>query len=110
MALGLTVATTTPLISLTTPALARTYAPDEGEETAPGVRVVELGTQDSMISAYKTLMLRDVVFQPGAAIPEKPMDHDMVCHITAGEFKITQGDIKFMLKEGDMYTCGKGKP
>jgi mannose-6-phosphate isomerase-like protein (cupin superfamily) len=38
------------------------------------------------------------------------MDHDMVCHITAGEFKITQGDMEFMLKEGDMYTCSKGKP
>ena len=69
-----------------------------------------LGTQDLMISAYKTVMMRDVIFQPGGAIPEKLMDHDMVCHITAGEFRIKQGDMELMLKEGDMYTCGKGKP
>lgn len=109
MALGLTVAAT-PLIALATPAVAQTYGPDEGKEIAPGVRVVEVGTRDSVISAYKSISILDIVFQPGATAPESAMDNDMVCHITAGEFKITKGDMEFTVKEGDMYTCGKGKP
>ena len=34
----------------------------------------------------------------------------MICHITAGEFTITKGSDQFTVKEGDMYTCAKGKP
>jgi mannose-6-phosphate isomerase-like protein (cupin superfamily) len=38
------------------------------------------------------------------------MDNDMVCYITAGEFKIEKGEMAFNVQEGDVYTCGKGKP
>jgi quercetin dioxygenase-like cupin family protein len=109
MALGLTVAAT-PLIALATPAEAKTYGPDEGKEIAPGVRLVEVGTRESEIPAYKSISIVDLVFQPGAVFPESPMDNDMVCHITAGEFTIKKGDMDFAVKEGDMYTCAKGKP
>ena len=33
----------------------------------------------------------------------------MVCQIAAGEFKIKKADKEFTLKEGEMYTCAKGK-
>src|SRR5512145_1239495 len=47
LALGLTTAAT-PLIAWATPAAAQTYGPDEGEEIAPGVRVVTLGERPSV--------------------------------------------------------------
>jgi hypothetical protein len=49
------------------PAEAQPYRPDEGREVSPGVRVVTLGETPSGIPAYKTVRLRDVVFQPGAS-------------------------------------------
>ena len=108
LALGLTVAAT-PLITLSTPASARTYGPDEGKELFPGVRAVELGKRDSKISAYKTISLLDVVFQPGAVFPVgDAMEHDMACCVTEGELQVKQGDEEFPAKEGDVWSCGKG--
>jgi len=73
--------------------------------------MVEVGTADSEISAYKSIKIIDVVYQPGAGDPtEAVMDMDMVCHITAGEFTIKKtGKPVYTVKEGDIYTCGKGK-
>src|SRR5580700_8704071 len=58
-----------------------------------------------------TLLVLDVVFQPGAADKESVMDNDMVCFITSGEFTIkkTNPDKEFNVKKGEYYTCGKGK-
>jgi quercetin dioxygenase-like cupin family protein len=108
MALGLTVAAT-PLIALATPAVAKTYGPNDGKELHPGVRMVELGTFNSDIPAYKSISMVDIVFQPGAVAPEEVMDNDMMCYIAAGEFKIKKVDKEFTIKEGEMYTCAKGK-
>ena len=105
---GLTVAAI-PLLTSAGLAVGKTYGPDEGKQLYPGVRVVEIGKLDSEISAYKSIALIDVVFQPGAVAPESVMDSDMVCHITSGEFKIKKGANQFTVKEGDVYTCGKGK-
>ena len=110
MALGLTVAAATPLFGSAAFAAAKTYGPDEGKEIAPGVRVIEVGTRESVIPAYKSIQILDIVFQPGATAPESDMTDDMVCHITAGEFTIKKGAEEFSVKEGDMYTCAKGKP
>ena len=110
LALGLS-ATTAPLFAFATPAGAAVpaYGPTDGKEIAPGVRLVELGTFNSDIPAYKSIFMVDIVFQPGAVAPESKMDNDMVCQITAGEFKIKKADKEFTLKEGEMYTCAKGK-
>lgn len=38
------------------------------------------------------------------------MDVDMMCYILAGEFSIKKtGKEPYTVKEGDFYTCGKGK-
>jgi quercetin dioxygenase-like cupin family protein len=71
--------------------------------------VVEVGTGNADIPAYKSIAIVDVVFQPGAHAPQTVMDNDMVCTITAGAFTIKKADKEFKLKEGDMYTCAKGK-
>jgi quercetin dioxygenase-like cupin family protein len=109
MALGLTAAAA-PLFIVATPArAAKHYGPNEGKEIAPGVRLIEVGTGNSDIPAYKSIQIVDIVFQPGAVAPATTMDNDMVCTITAGEFTIKKVDKEFNLKEGDMYTCAKGK-
>ena len=114
MALGLTAAATTPLFALTTPALAAVpaYGPNDGEDIGSGRRLVEVGTQESQITAYKSIKIIDIVYQPGAADPpdDPVMEMDMVCHIIAGEFTIQKTGIPaYTVKDGDIYTCGIGK-
>jgi hypothetical protein len=108
LALGTTVAAA-PLFSLATPAVAQEYGPNDGKELYPGVRLVEIGTRDSDISAYKSIAIVDVVFQPGAVAPTAMIDNDMVCHITAGEFTIKKAATEYTVKKGDIYTCGKAR-
>lgn len=107
MALGLTAAAAIPLITHGTPAIAAMYGAEDGKEFHPGVRVVLLGKRDSMIPAYKQIQLSDTVFQPGSTWPDEPMVNDMVCTVIEGELEITQGDMKFTCKSGDVYSCGK---
>lgn len=113
LALGVATATATPLFTLATAAgaaeIAPAYGPNDGEEIAPGVRWVDVGTVDSDMIGAKSIMLGDVVFQPGAADIESVMDNDMLCLITAGEFTIKKADREFNVKKGEYYTCGKGK-
>jgi quercetin dioxygenase-like cupin family protein len=108
LALGFTMTAAAPLAVLTKPAAAAMYSPDEGQEFHPGVRVVMLGKRASMIPAYQTIQMSDVVFQPGSSWPDEPMPNDMVCTVIDGELEITQGDMKFTCKNGDVYSCGKG--
>jgi hypothetical protein len=107
MALGLTIAAATPFVGMAGSAAAQTYGPDEGEEVAPGVRIVSLGERDSVIPAYKTIKLRDVVIQPGSATPDNVMMNDMVCHMTEGELSVVQNENTFTVKKGDVWTCAK---
>ena len=106
LALGLTTAAT-PLIAWATPAVAQTYGPGEGEEIAPGVRVVTLGERPSVIPTYAMVKLRDVVIQPGAKTPDNVMKNDMLCHMTEGELSVVQNEKKFTVKKGDVWTCAK---
>lgn len=109
IALGVTAAAVAPLFTTAAFAKVKKYGPKEGKEIAPGVRVVEVGTGNSDIPAYKSIQIIDAVFQPGATAPETVMDNDMVCTITAGAFTIKKVDKEFKLKVGDVYTCSKGK-
>ena len=88
--------------------MAQTYGPDEGKELVPGVRQVDLSQQESLISGYKTVSMRDIVVQPGASIPKSAMENDMVCHITEGELMIVQDGKEFTAKKGDVWTCAVG--
>ena len=60
-----------------------------------------------MIPGYKTVSMRDLVYQPGAKTSNPSMPNDMVCTVIEGELEITQGDMKFTCKSGDVYACGK---
>jgi quercetin dioxygenase-like cupin family protein len=110
LALGLTAAAAAPLLPFANFAMAKEYGPNEGKELWPGVRLVEVGEVPSEIAAYKMVKVVDIVFQPKAAQPkEEVMDMDMVCYIAAGEFDVTKRGQTFKVKQGDIYTCGKGK-
>src|SRR5438874_12452221 len=79
LTLGLTAAAATPLLGLATSASAKEYGPTEGKELYPGIRLIDLGKRPSEISAYKTVHMLDVVFQPGAVFPVgEVMEADMV--------------------------------
>ena len=109
LALGLTAAAAAPLFVSSASAATPVYGPEDGKELFPGVRLVEIGEFHSDIPAYKSIFMVDIVFQPGAADVESVMDNDMVCFILAGEFKINKVDKEFTVKEGESYTCSKGK-
>ncbi len=112
--LGLSAAAAAPLFASAMSAKAAgapNYGPNEGRELSPGRRLVEIGEIPSDMEAYKSIKIVDVVYQPGAGDPtEAVMNSDMVCYILAGEFSIKKaGKEPYTVKEGDFYTCGKGK-
>jgi hypothetical protein len=113
LTLGLTAAAATPFLGLATAASAKEYGPTEGKELHPGIRLIDLGKRPSEISAYKTVHMLDVVFQPGAVFPVgEAMEADMVCHVPVGELKVTHGTAdkmtEYTVKEGGVWSCGKG--
>ena len=98
-----------PMVAWPTTAAAQKYSPTDGTELFPGVRLVTLGSRDSMIPGYQSVFMEDVVFQPKGAIPlGDVMVDDMVCTITEGELQITAGEMSFTAKDGDVWSCVKG--
>jgi len=62
-----------------------------------------------MIPGYKTVSMRDVVYQPGAKTSNPSMPNDMVCHVPEGELRVKQTEgMEFIAKKGDVWTCKKG--
>jgi hypothetical protein len=111
LALGFATAATLPALFTPTPASAQRYRADEGREIAPGVRRIEITKRASEIPAYATVLLRDVVYQPGAKSENPAMPNDMVCHCLEGELQVSQGpDKQFVAKTGDVWSCMKGMP
>jgi quercetin dioxygenase-like cupin family protein len=110
VALGLAAAAA-PASALTAarPAAAQTRGSTEGKEVRPGLRQIDLSPpRPSKIQGFKTVSMRDLVFQPGAELPESPMANPMLCHITEGELTVRQDDREFVAKKGDAWDCGKG--
>jgi quercetin dioxygenase-like cupin family protein len=109
-ALALGLAATSAVVT-TESATAQPYPATEGKEIAPGVRVVDLGKRASMVPGYKTVSMRDVVYQPKAKSTNPAMANDMVCHCAEGELRIKQGPgMEFAVKKGDVWSCNKGLP
>jgi quercetin dioxygenase-like cupin family protein len=92
-------------------AIAQPYAPNQGTEIAPVVRRVDLSKRESMIPTYKTVAMRDVVYQPKSKSANRSMANDMVCHCLEGKLRVNQGPGKdFTVKKGDVWSCNKGLP
>ena len=58
----------------------------------PGISLQAWGKRESMIPGYKTVSMRDLVYQPGAKTSNPSMPNDMVCHIPEGELRVKQSD------------------
>jgi quercetin dioxygenase-like cupin family protein len=92
-------------------AVAQPYTPDQGTELAPGVRRIDVSKRESMIPAYKSVALHDVVYQPKSKSTNPSMANDMVCHCLEGELRVNQGPGKdFTVKKGDVWSCNEGLP
>lgn len=107
LALGLAAAAL-PTLPRSAAAQMQMQSANEGKEVAPGVRVVELGKSEAIIPGYKTVSMIDVVFQPGANLPNETMENDMVCHTLEGELRIVQDGKEFRAGKNHVWTCAKG--
>ena len=76
----------------------------------PGVVVRAYdGETPSLIPAFKTVSMRDIIVQPGSKTPEnQAMMNAMVCHITEGELQVVQDGKSFTAKKDFVWTCNKG--
>ncbi len=87
------------------------YGPGDGRERAPGVRMEDISRRESMVPAYKTVSMRDIIYQPGAKTASPTMANDMVCHCLDGELHIDHGGgMQFVARKGDVWSCAKGMP
>ena len=78
-------------------------------QAPPGVSRQSWGKRDSMIPGYKSVAMRDVIYQPGAKTSSPSMPNDMVCHVPEGELRVKQTEgMEFVAKKGDVWTCKKG--
>ncbi|MCD6072464.1 MAG: hypothetical protein K0S42_2980 [Microvirga sp.] len=92
------------------PAAAQTSGSKEGREIAPGVRRIDYSKRETMIPNYKTVSMRDNIYQPGASTSGASMGNDMVCHMLEGELTVDTGSGDTLYKKGDVWSCAKGMP
>jgi quercetin dioxygenase-like cupin family protein len=108
-ALSVAIAATT-VVARTAPALAQGSALSTTGGEPKGVTRKDLGKRDSVIPAYKSVEVHDLIYQPGAKSSNTNMPCDMVCQATEGELRVTkkaEGQ-EFTAKGGDVWTCRKG--
>ena len=76
---------------------------------APGVVVRSYsGETPSLLPGFKTVSMRDVIFQPKSKSPEnQEMMNAMICHITEGELRVVQDGKTFTAKKNFVWTCNK---
>ena len=82
----------------------------QGEEVGPGVRSVRYPKSETMIPGYKTISMRDIIYQPGSSTSSSSMENDMVCHILEGELTVDTGHGNHVYKKGELWGCAKGMP
>lgn len=109
MALGLTAAAATPLVSLPTPAAAAMYGPEDGKELMPGLRQVVISEYPATFGGYAKVMVSDYIYAPGTAEPSSAMPNDMICQMMEGELMTKLRDEEGSVsKVGRVWTCAKG--
>jgi quercetin dioxygenase-like cupin family protein len=107
VALGLAAAATAMVRS----ADAQTAVPSGATEISPspGVVVRTYGEERSLIPGFKTVVMRDVILQPGAKTKEDTeMMNAMVCHVAEGELRVVQDGKPFTAKKNYVWTCNTG--
>ena len=107
LALGLAVASA----AMVKPAAAQTAAGIGSKDATPypGVVVRTYGDAATpwLIPGFKTVLMRDVIMQPGSKTIGPPMMNPMVCHILEGEMRIEQDGKSWTAKKNYVWTCNK---
>lgn len=104
LALGLAAAST----AMVNSAAGQTPGPTE-TSPSPGVVVRTYGEERSLIPGFKTVVMRDVIVQPGAKTKEDTeMMNAMVCHIAEGELRVVQDGKPITAKKNYVWTCNTG--
>ena len=87
-----------------------TTSTDASAQLPAGVTAAPWGKRDSMISGFKTVSMRDTIYQPGAKTTNPSMPNAMICHVPEGILRVKQntGMAEFVAKKGDIWTCAKG--
>jgi hypothetical protein len=105
LALGLAAAST----GMVDSAVAQTAGSPGETSPSPGVVVRTYGEERSLIPGFKTVVMRDVILQPGAKTKEDTeMMNAMVCHIAEGELRVVQDGKPFTAKKNYVWTCNTG--
>jgi hypothetical protein len=99
-----------PSLMSSSQAVAQGAASTEGREIAPGVRRVDYTKRETAIPNYKTVLLRDHIYQPSASTSGGSMPNDMVCHMLEGELTVDTGSGDNVYKKSDVWSCAKGMP
>ena len=95
-------------VVMTGHAAAQPYWTVQGREIAPGVRVVQHGKGESMIPGYKSVSMRDLVYQPKAK-SSIVQANDCICHCPEGELRVKRSNgHEFTARAGDVWACHKG--
>jgi hypothetical protein len=95
--------------SLSVPWGAEAYSPESGQEVAPGVREVHLGSASVSLPGYKLVGMRDLVFQAGSNTYDPSLPNDMICHITQGLLRLKLGDWEWVAKRDiGLWAATKG--
>jgi hypothetical protein len=66
------------------------------------------GDVPSLIPGFKTVSMRDIIFQPGSKSGTMPMMNAMTCHMLEGELRVEQDGRTFVAKKNFAWTCNKG--
>jgi len=63
------------------------------------------------LPGYKKVVVRDIVYQPGAKTISDAMSSDMVCQCMEGELRLDHrnGHV-FTAKKGEVWTCFNREP
>jgi hypothetical protein len=108
LSLGLTAASA----AMLKPAAAQTAAGIGSKDATPypGVVVRTYGDAEtpSLVPGFKTVLMRDVIMQPGSKTAGPRMMNAMVCHILEGEMRIEQDGKSWAAKKNYVWTCNKG--
>jgi hypothetical protein len=107
-ALGLGLAAVSIPVIAINPAAADTTAGTKDKELGPGVVERMYGQVPSMVPGFKTVQLRDIIFQPKSRFEARSMPHPMVCHIVEGELRIIQDGKEIKAPKNFVYTCNTG--
>jgi hypothetical protein len=90
------------------PAVAQTTGAPVDKTLGPGVVERMYGQVPSMVPGFKTVQLRDIIFQPRSNFEARSMPQPMICHIVEGELRIVQDGKEIKAPKNFVYTCNTG--